>query len=78
MKTPFKPTPFNLSEPELDDLTHALRGRMLKAAKAADASAADAWSEACEMINAARDASFQRRSTQRRERSAKLRQLSPA
>ena len=75
MTTTFKPTPFNLSETELDALEHAFHGRCIQAIERDDTAAADAWREARDMLRTDRHESFVRRSTQRRERSAKLRQM---
>ena len=75
MKTNFKPTPFNLTETELDDLKHGFDHRFRTALNDNDIAAATAWSDALSMLSQAREESFVRRSTQRRERSAKLRQM---
>ena len=78
MNTRFKPTPFNLSETELDDLNHGFYHHSCKALQANDISAATAWSDAMNMLGKARHESFARRSTARAAKRAALHQLSPA
>ena len=65
MKKRFKPTPFNLSETELDDLKHGFDHCFRKALQANNISAAAAWCDALQMLGTARQESFERRSNAR-------------
>lgn len=76
--TAFKPTPFNLSETELDDLRHGFDHCFRKALQANEIAVATAWSDALHMLGTARQESFERRSKARADARAARRQLSPA
>ncbi len=66
--TKFKPTPFNLTETECDDLDHQLRNRAMRELAAGNNDAWAAFRAAAEMLVTARDAAFTARSAARRER----------
>jgi len=66
--TKFKPTPFNLSETELDDLIHGLRHKITEAEKAEDHGLVRGLETAITMIDSARHESFDRRSRARLEK----------
>ena len=83
--TSFKPTPFNLSEDELDDLKRGYEQHFRQALDSNDIAAATAWSDAMALLGEARQASFIRRSNARHAASfarcaadLKRRALSPA
>ena len=69
--TKFKPTPYNLTETECDDLDHALRNRAMRELAAGNNAAWEAFRAAADMLSAARDLSFKARSAARRERLVK-------
>ena len=73
--TNFKPTPFALSETELDDLIHGLRHRITEAEKTDDYGQILGLETAIVMIENARSESFDRRS---KARVAKRRKLAAA